>query len=272
MAYSGSFTPRPMYTDAAYPNFVNNATSANQQISAAAIPAFYRQNQNQNQSQYQHPTQQNNHQAHHPLPQPLDQLPQLPQLSQLPHHHHSNPQLSHAAWQVQQQQQQQQLLQQNQNQKPQSHPRPQSQSQPQPQQQQQFYSNAYPHPTPPPPSSSSPSPQSTVSLIQPQGAGNQAHVPNQFQDYGNGRPTSMPPPSNFSDATLARRAYLHPQRPLDRWPAGTNEEQRQMQEQYSQHGLSSCLPNREILSFLPLKRNLSLILADILLRAAQSLL
>lgn len=61
-------------------------------------------------------------------------------------------------------------------------------------------------------------------------------MPNQIQDFGNGRPTSMPPPSTLPDATFARRAYLQPQRAIDRWPSGTNEEQRQMQEQYTQHG------------------------------------
>ena len=85
---------------------------------------------------------------------------------------------------------------------------------------QQYYPNPYPH---------------SPALIQPHPSSNAHHVPNQHYP-SLARPSSsfMPPPSTLPDDVNKWR-NLQPQRP-NLWPRDLTEEQRQLQDRYSQNG------------------------------------
>ena len=89
---------------------------------------------------------------------------------------------------------------------------------------QQYYPNPYPH---------------SPVLIQPHPPSNAQHVPNQVQHYPSlAHPSSsfMPPPSTLPEDVNKWR-NLQPQRSSNLWPRGlTEEQQRQFQDRYPQHG------------------------------------
>ncbi|KAL8871503.1 MAG: hypothetical protein Q9198_007405 [Flavoplaca austrocitrina] len=66
----------------------------------------------------------------------------------------------------------------------------------------------------------------------------QYQMPNPAHGHGPPPPGSMPPPSSIPENSLYRQNYAYASAPRtpDRWPLGTTDDQRQMQEQYRQQG------------------------------------